>query len=156
MLNLRNREGRPSSRQLPRVAAAFGNRQEPAIGSTQDATVLRPSGARRSKVVRAFSPMASRSGRLERRTRLEVPVQIAVVQEPSAPESATTQNTSPHGLRILTQKTLEPNQRVVVTSLTSNLRVHGRVVYCERLGEGSYGIGLRFQDGDSFRLRGAL
>ncbi len=69
-------------------------------------------------------------------------------------ESATTQNASPHGLRLLVSRNLEPNQRVVVTSLTSNVRAHGRVVYCERLGEGSWGIGLRFQDGDSFRLRG--
>ncbi len=69
-------------------------------------------------------------------------------------ESATTQNSSPHGLRLLAQRILEPNQRVVVTSLTANLRAHGRVVYCQRLGEGSYGIGLRFQEGDSFRLRG--
>lgn len=81
-------------------------------------------------------------------------MQIALVQEPSVMESARTQNASPHGLRLLAQKNLEPNQRVVVTSLTTNLRAHGRIVYCERLGEGGYGIGLRFQDGDSLRLRG--
>jgi hypothetical protein len=89
--------------------------------------------------------MPMRSGRLEKRTRLAVPVQISSLQDPTPTERTTTENVCPLGIRVLTQRARELNERLWVTSLKGDLRTLARVVYCQRLPDGRFGVGLQFQ-----------
>jgi hypothetical protein len=89
--------------------------------------------------------MPQQSGRLEKRIRLDAPVEISSLRDPSATERATAENVCSLGIRILTQRTRELNERVWVKSLDGDLRTLARVVYCQRLADGRLGIGLQFQ-----------
>lgn len=89
--------------------------------------------------------MPTRSGRLEKRTRLAVPVQISSLQDSTAAEQTTTENVCSSGIRVLTQRARELNGRVWVRSLDGDLRTLARVVYCQKLPDGRFGIGLQFQ-----------
>jgi hypothetical protein len=86
-----------------------------------------------------------RSGRLEKRTRLAIPVQISSLQDPTAPERTTTENISSLGIRVLMQRPRELNGRLLIKSLDGDLRALARVVYCQRLSDGRFGVGLQFQ-----------
>lgn len=89
--------------------------------------------------------MPPRSGRLEKRIRLAVPVQISSVLDPAATERTTTENVCSLGLRILTQRARELNERLMINSLMGDLHTLARVVYCQRLPDGRFGVGLQFQ-----------
>lgn len=90
--------------------------------------------------------MPQRSGgRLEKRIPLVVPLQISSLQDPSAIERTTTENVCSIGVRILSQAAKEMNERLLIRSLVGDLRSLARVVYCQRLPDGRFGIGLHFQ-----------
>jgi len=89
--------------------------------------------------------MPARSGRLEKRIRLAVPVQISSLLDPAATERATTENVCSLGIRILTQRARDLNERLMISSLMGELRTLAHVVYCQRLPDGRFGVGLRFQ-----------
>jgi len=89
--------------------------------------------------------MLVRSGRLEKRIRLAVPVEIFSPQNPAATERTTTENFCSLGMRILTRRARELNERLWVRSLDGDLRTLARVVYCQRLPDGRFGVGLKFQ-----------
>jgi hypothetical protein len=91
--------------------------------------------------------MPSRTGRIEKRIRLAVPVQISSLQDPSAIERTTTENVCSVGVRVLSQAAKERNERLVIRSLAGDLRSLARVVYCQRLPDGRFGVGLQFQEG---------
>jgi hypothetical protein len=89
--------------------------------------------------------MFLRSGRRERRTRLAVAVQISSFREPAAEERTITENVCSRGLRILTDTQMGPDEPLLVSSTTGDLRVQARVVYCQRLRDGRFAVGLYFQ-----------
>jgi len=89
--------------------------------------------------------MPQRSGRLEKRIRLEVPVQISSLFDPAKTERTTTENVCSVGMRILTQRARELNERLLINAVVGDLRTLARVVYCQRLPDGRYGVGLQFQ-----------
>jgi len=89
--------------------------------------------------------MAVRSGRLEKRIQLSLPVQISSLYDPSTSERTTTENVCSLGMRVLTQKARELNERLMISSLVGDLRSMARVVYCQRLLDGGFGIGIQFQ-----------
>jgi hypothetical protein len=89
--------------------------------------------------------MPTRSGRLEKWTRLTVPVEISNPQDPTGTERTTTENASALGIRVLTQRARAPNERLMIKSLEGELRALVRVVYCQRLPDGHFGVGLQFQ-----------
>jgi hypothetical protein len=89
--------------------------------------------------------MPARSGRLEKRTRLTVPVEISNPRDPTAAERTTTENVCSLGIRILSQRSRDLNERLWVRSLDGDLRTLARVVYCKRLPDGRFGLGLQFQ-----------
>ena len=89
--------------------------------------------------------MPARSGRLEKRIRLAVAVEILSPQNPAAAERTTTENFCSLGMRILTQRARELNERIWIRSLDMDLRTLARVVYCQRLAEGRFAVGLQFQ-----------
>jgi hypothetical protein len=89
--------------------------------------------------------MPVRSGRLEKRIRLVVAVQISSLVEPVAAERSTTENVCSLGARILTQRARDLNERLMISSVKGDQRTLGRVVYCQRLPDGRFGVGLEFQ-----------
>jgi hypothetical protein len=89
--------------------------------------------------------MPVRSGRLEKRIRLAVPVQISSLLDPAATERTTTENVCSLGIRILTQRARDLNERLMISSVIGDQRTLGRVVYCQRLPDGRFGVGLQFQ-----------
>lgn len=89
--------------------------------------------------------MPARSGRLEKRTRLALPVQISSPQYPTATEPTTTENLSTLGMRVLSQRPRVPDERLMIRSADGDLRSLVRVVYCQRLPDGRFGLGLQFQ-----------
>lgn len=96
--------------------------------------------------------MATRTGRVEKRIHLELPMQISSLQKPGSrdlSEKMTTENVSTHGVRVLTKRALPLQERLLVTSLTGSDRpIPARVVYCQPLAEGVFGVGLRFEKGE--------
>ena len=92
---------------------------------------------------KVISEMPTRSGRLEKRTRLTVPVQISSLQDSTAAEQTTTENVCSSGIRVLTQRARELDGRVWVRSLDGDLRTLARVVYCQRLNTGATAVGLQ-------------
>jgi len=40
---------------------------------------------------------------------------------------------------------MNPDESLLVSSAAGDLRVQARVVYCQRLGDGRFGVGLHFQ-----------
>ena len=89
--------------------------------------------------------MPERSGRLEKRIRLVAAVEICSVQNPAATERTTTENVCSLGVRILTQRARDLNERLMISSVMGDQRTLGRVVYCQRLPDGRFGVGLQFQ-----------
>jgi hypothetical protein len=89
--------------------------------------------------------MAVRSGRLEKRMQLSLPVQISSLYDPSITERTTTENVCSLGMRVLTQKAKELNERLMISSMVGDLRALARVVYCQRLPDGRFGVGIQFQ-----------
>lgn len=95
--------------------------------------------------------MATRTGRVEKRIHREVPMQISSLQERGSrdlSEKTTTENISTHGVRVLTKRALPPQERLLVTSLNgSEEPIPARVVYCQPLAEGVFGVGLQLEKG---------
>ncbi len=89
--------------------------------------------------------MPERSGRLEKRIRLAVPMQISSLMDHAATERTTTENVCSLGIRILTQRARDLNERLMISSLVGDLRTLARVIYCQRLPDGRFGVGLQFQ-----------
>jgi hypothetical protein len=88
--------------------------------------------------------MPERSGRLEKRIRLAVPVEISTLQDPSATERTSTENVCSLGVRVVSERRKELNERLMVRSLVGDLRAVARVVYCQRLFDGRFGVGMQF------------
>ncbi len=86
--------------------------------------------------------MPARSGRLEKRIRLAVPVEIFSPQNSAAAERTTTENVSSLGIRVLTQRARDLNERLMISSLVGGLRTLARVVYCQRVAENRFALGL--------------
>jgi len=89
--------------------------------------------------------MPMRSGRLEKRTPLAIPVRIASHKEPSAGERSTTENICSLGIRVLVRHARKLNERLLIKSADGELQTDARVVYCERLVDGRFALGLEFR-----------
>ena len=93
--------------------------------------------------------MATRTGRIEKRIPIEVPMQIFRFLKPGSTdlgEKTTTENVSGHGIRVLSSRALPPQERLLVTSpMGSEEPKPARVVYCQQLREGVFGVGLQFE-----------
>lgn len=89
--------------------------------------------------------MSSTEGRIEKRLRLSVPLELSKLQDPSGADRTVTENVSSAGARVLTRRAVEPNERLMVRFIEVNLRTEARVVYCQRLPDGRFCLGLHFQ-----------
>jgi hypothetical protein len=87
------------------------------------------------------------SGRLERRLPIIVIVRLAQVDRASTHEEERTftDNISAHGARLFSRHIWQPGDEVMVTSVNEETAC-GNVVYCQRLSDDRFGIGVKFQD----------
>ena len=109
------------------------------------ACLVQPGASQVCLVWKVILHMPVRSGRLEKRIRLAVPLQISSVLDPATTERTTSENVCSLGMRVLTQRVREQNDRLMVSSVMGNLRTLARVVYCQRLPDGRFAVGLQFQ-----------
>jgi PilZ domain len=82
------------------------------------------------------------SGRSERRIAKVVSVEVCAQDEPKLNEIAWTENVSAHGARILTEEKLRPGQQVLVRAPKEGVRSQARIVYCQRVSERRFAVGL--------------
>jgi hypothetical protein len=79
-------------------------------------------------------------------------MRISSAQKPGSTDltETTTENISTHGARVLTKRALPPQERLLVTSLIGTEEPKpARVVYCQPLAEGVFGVGLQFEKGQA-------
>jgi len=88
--------------------------------------------------------MSLRSGRIEKRIQRAIPVEISSLQQLPAIEKASTENISSLGARVVSQRPHELNELVVIRSSSGQGPTEARVVYCHRLADGRFGIGMHF------------
>ena len=98
--------------------------------------------------------MSVGSGRLERRIRLAIPLEVTTLREPSSRERTTTENVCSTGARVLMQRAKNVNDRLIIRSVVGNLRTQARVIYCQRLADGRFGVGLQLKGTPTDWLRG--
>lgn len=84
------------------------------------------------------------TGRLEQRiAKTEAVMLLHLDQSPIAKVEALTENVSPRGARVLTDSVCAPGQPVCLDALEERLKLMARVVYCQRLHEGKFAVGLQ-------------
>ena len=82
------------------------------------------------------------TGRCEKRIASTVAVEIFPQGDPMLKERASTENVSAHGVRVLMKRKLQPGQHALVISPLQDVRSQARIVYCQRLAEREFAIGL--------------
>jgi hypothetical protein len=78
---------------------------------------------------------------------MTIPLVICNVLNPAAIEQTTTENVCSTGVRLVSQSARERDEQLLIRSLAGGLRAIARVVYCQRLPDGRFGIGLHFRGG---------
>ena len=93
---------------------------------------------------RTFLP----TGRFEQRiAKTEVVELLHVAESPIAKVEAVTENVSPHGARVITDSICVAGKSVLLDAPEVHLKVPARVVYCQRLREERFAIGLELNVG---------
>ena len=82
------------------------------------------------------------TGRSDRRITKEVAVELARPDDPQLKETAIAQNVSARGMQIATEDVWLPGDPVLLRSPESGLRTHARVVYCKRMENNRFAVGL--------------
>ena len=89
--------------------------------------------------------MVSRvDGRIEKRFRLAVPVELLGMYDPTTVENTRTENICALGMRVITKRSRKPNEQVRVISSVGRLKIKARVVYCQPV-NGGFAVGLEFE-----------
>jgi hypothetical protein len=81
-------------------------------------------------------------GRSERRILQKLSTELSHPDESLPKESAFTENVSPHGARVTTERPWQPGSRVLITFPEYDILSQGRIVYCQRLESGEFCIGI--------------
>lgn len=71
-------------------------------------------------------------------------MEISTLQQPPGIENAATENVSSLGARVVTQRPHEQNELVVIRLSAGHGPTEARVVYCHRLADGRFGVGMHF------------
>ncbi|MGB7284337.1 MAG: PilZ domain-containing protein [Candidatus Acidiferrum sp.] len=88
------------------------------------------------------------SGRAERRLPIIVVVRLAPVERAAgeAEERTYTDNVSAHGARLFSKRPWKPDDEILVTPRNEET-TSAKVVYCQRLADDHFAIGVKFQNG---------
>jgi len=82
------------------------------------------------------------NGRSERRIARTLSVEVCLQDEAKLNERTMTENVSAHGARVLVEQKLQPGQRVLVSSPKEGVRSQARIIYCQRVSESRFAVGL--------------
>src|SRR5712664_702262 len=82
------------------------------------------------------------NGRSEKRIARTVSVEVCLQDEPKLNERMLTENVSAHGARVYMERKLQPGQQVVVSSPREGVRWQARIVYCLRVSDRRFAVGL--------------
>ncbi len=83
-------------------------------------------------------------GRREKRDPRSLTVLISSGAHPVVAEYASTENISPYGVRLRTDRPWRPNTRVLLKASHGELWAPARVVYCRTLQAKAFALGLEF------------
>ena len=84
-------------------------------------------------------------GRIEKRLPTSVPVYLASLEEPRSRERTLTENISPHGARVISQRFWQSGEASLISRLTGEFRQIGRVIYCLPTAGDRFCVGVEFQ-----------
>jgi len=82
------------------------------------------------------------NGRSEKRIARTVSIEVCLQDEPKLNERMLTENVSAHGARVFMERKLQPGQQVLVSSPKDGVRSQARIVYCLRVSEKRFAVGL--------------
>jgi hypothetical protein len=116
------------------------------IGTIRSWSAAQPGAIVPNAVGKVNHHMPMRSGRLVKRAPLAISIRISSLLKPYAAEHTTTENICSLGLRVLVQEARKPNELMLVNSADGELKTAARVVYCERIGDGRFALGLEFKE----------
>jgi len=87
-------------------------------------------------------------GRKEKRLPIAIVVRLSRMHNlPANEEEGTyTDNVSPHGARLLSISSWQPGEQAQVTTVKEGSSILGEVIYCQRLDNDRFCIGLKFQE----------
>jgi hypothetical protein len=71
-----------------------------------------------------------------------VSVEVSRLEGPPLRERAFTENLSPHGARVITEREWRPGTSVLLVSSEAALESRGHIVYCQALGIDRFAIGV--------------
>jgi hypothetical protein len=80
--------------------------------------------------------------RIQKRAISSVALQISSAKQPLITELGFTENVSLHGVRIVTKRPWNPEERVIVKSGRGRIQSRARVIYCHELAGARYAVGL--------------
>src|SRR5262244_1313588 len=86
--------------------------------------------------------MPTTATRTESRKRLKVTVDLSSVNVRLPALEGITENVSAHGARVVVSEQLPRDVRLNVRSMLGSLKSRARVVYCERMENGLFAVGL--------------
>jgi len=86
--------------------------------------------------------MALPTGRCDKRIRKEGEVELVRPDAPEPKEVALVQNVSARGMRVATEHVWRPGDSVLLSSPEFSFRTQARVVYCQRLENNMFAVGL--------------
>jgi len=86
--------------------------------------------------------MSLPTGRSDRRIPIEVAAELARPDASQLEETAIAQNVSAHGMRVATEHVWRPGDSVLLGSPESGVRIRARVVYCQRIENNRFAVGL--------------
>ena len=72
----------------------------------------------------------------------EAPVELACPDASQRKETAIAQNVSARGMRVATEDVWLPGDPVLLNSPESGVRTQARVVYCQRMENNKFAVGL--------------
>jgi hypothetical protein len=86
--------------------------------------------------------MAVASGRCNKRIRKEAAVELVRPDALQSIEAAMVQNLSARGMRVATEHGWRPGDSVLLSSPESGFRAKARVIYCQRMENNKFAVGL--------------
>jgi PilZ domain len=84
--------------------------------------------------------------RRETRVPMEVGVRISGHRLLPGAETTFTENVSPRGARVFTNRHWKTNERLTIATLTGSFRALARVAYCHTVPDNGFAVGLEFLD----------
>src|SRR6266849_9235854 len=89
--------------------------------------------------------MPTDAQRIQKRTPATVALQVSSAKQPFITELAFTENVSLHGVRVVTERAWIPGESVIVKSYHGSIQSLAKVIYCSRLAETRYAVGLELR-----------